>query len=207
MKRPIVSAAKRCESNGKRSLAGTFLFFRHLGSMNCTRAQGLDSRGLRNLVGFILERDFCGLLGAPISSQCVKGSLIWASAIVLLFFIPPANGASFPTCERRIAFLIVWIGIFRCSSLEAMACGLPVTMRLEHEQYDALCETGAPPVLEADTAHEVYLRLKELSDGAEWHVFADSSTADGSWRTMDLVNGPNLIRPIADDCTQATIRF
>ena len=64
------------------------------------------------------------------------------------------------------------LGYFGATALEAMACGLPVIMRLEREQYDALCETGAPPVLEAGTPHEVYLRLKELSTGAERHIFA-----------------------------------
>lgn len=64
------------------------------------------------------------------------------------------------------------LGYFGATGLEAMACGLPVIMRLERAQYDALCETGAPPVLDAATPAEVCGRLKELSDNADRHAVA-----------------------------------
>jgi glycosyltransferase involved in cell wall biosynthesis len=55
------------------------------------------------------------------------------------------------------------IGYFGATALEAMACGLPVIMRLEGAQYNALCETGAPPVFNASTSYEVYAALKHLA--------------------------------------------
>lgn len=55
------------------------------------------------------------------------------------------------------------VGYFGSSGLEGMACGLPVIMRLELEQYDALCETGAPPVLQAPDADAVCNHLERLA--------------------------------------------
>jgi hypothetical protein len=56
-----------------------------------------------------------------------------------------------------------------------MACGLPVIMRLERGQYDALCETGAPPVLDANTPGEVCDQLNRLASNSEWHAGARHS--------------------------------
>jgi glycosyltransferase involved in cell wall biosynthesis len=55
------------------------------------------------------------------------------------------------------------LGYYGATALEAMACGTPVIMRLEREQYDALCETGAPPVLDADTPEAVMRQLLALA--------------------------------------------
>jgi len=55
------------------------------------------------------------------------------------------------------------LGQYGATALEAMACGLPVIMRLETTQYEALCETGAPPVLQADEADAVAAHLSALS--------------------------------------------
>jgi glycosyltransferase involved in cell wall biosynthesis len=54
------------------------------------------------------------------------------------------------------------LGYFGSAGMEAMACGLPVIARYELEQYEALCETGAPPVLNAGTAEEVAEHLRRL---------------------------------------------
>jgi glycosyltransferase involved in cell wall biosynthesis len=64
------------------------------------------------------------------------------------------------------------LGYFGATALEAMACGLPVIMRLERGQYDALCETGAPPVLDAETPEEVRRQLERLISDREWHAAA-----------------------------------
>jgi glycosyltransferase involved in cell wall biosynthesis len=64
------------------------------------------------------------------------------------------------------------LGYFGATALEAMACGLPVVMRLERGQYDALCETGAPPVLDASTPGEVCAQLTRLGGDSEWHAAA-----------------------------------
>lgn len=56
------------------------------------------------------------------------------------------------------------LGYYGATALEAMACGLPVIMRLAYEQYDALCETGAPPVLRAESADDVTRHLLTLAN-------------------------------------------
>jgi glycosyltransferase involved in cell wall biosynthesis len=55
------------------------------------------------------------------------------------------------------------LGYFGATALEAMACGLPVIMRLERMQYDALCLTGAPPVLMAETPEQICAALVSLA--------------------------------------------
>lgn len=55
------------------------------------------------------------------------------------------------------------LGYFGASGLEAMACGLPVIMRLERSQYDALCYSGAPPVLDAQSVDDVAQHLRRLA--------------------------------------------
>ena len=54
------------------------------------------------------------------------------------------------------------LGYFGAASLEAMACGLPVIARIEREQYNALCETGAPPIMNAKTSQDIFNHLSCL---------------------------------------------
>jgi glycosyltransferase involved in cell wall biosynthesis len=54
------------------------------------------------------------------------------------------------------------LGYYGGSGLEAMACGTPVIMRLERDQYDALIESGAPPTLDAEDADGVERQLSRL---------------------------------------------
>ena len=54
------------------------------------------------------------------------------------------------------------LGYYGASALEAMACGKPVIMRIEQEQYDALVEVRAPPVLSAENGTDVERHLRGL---------------------------------------------
>ena len=55
------------------------------------------------------------------------------------------------------------IGYYGATALEAMSAGVPVIMRLARDQYDALCPTGAPPVLDAADEHDVCGHLESLA--------------------------------------------
>jgi glycosyltransferase involved in cell wall biosynthesis len=70
------------------------------------------------------------------------------------------------------------VGYYGATALEAMATGVPVVMRLERAQYDALCPTGAPPVLDAATAGETDWQLERLFESAER---ARCSAASRQW--------------------------
>ncbi len=61
------------------------------------------------------------------------------------------------------------LGYFGSAGLEALACGLPVIGRIETEQYDALCETGAPPIMNASAPEEVAAHLRLLASNPERH--------------------------------------
>ncbi|MGE0767631.1 MAG: glycosyltransferase, partial [Hyphomicrobiaceae bacterium] len=60
------------------------------------------------------------------------------------------------------------LGYFGASALEAMASGLPVIMRLERAQYDALSHAGAPQVLDAASADAVAHHLARLYGDASF---------------------------------------
>jgi len=71
------------------------------------------------------------------------------------------------------------LGYYGASGLEALASGLPVIMRLERAQYDALVPAGAPPVLDAQDAAEVAVQLSRLyADPARR---ADIARASRDW--------------------------
>ena len=78
------------------------------------------------------------------------------------------------------------LGYYGGSGLEAMACGKPVIMRLERDQYDALIQSGAPPTLDAEDADGVQWELsylyrdKQFAENVgrqtrEWFLGAQSS--------------------------------
>lgn len=56
------------------------------------------------------------------------------------------------------------LGYYGASALEGMACGVPVIMNLNHEQYDALIPEGCAPVCHAQTEEAVFLHLTKLHD-------------------------------------------
>ena len=59
------------------------------------------------------------------------------------------------------------IGYYGATALEAMATGVPVIMNLARDQYDALCPTGAPPVLDARSEEEAAAQLERLAVSAD----------------------------------------
>jgi glycosyltransferase involved in cell wall biosynthesis len=59
------------------------------------------------------------------------------------------------------------LGYYGATALEAAGCGLPIVMRIEHSQYDAICRTGAPPFLNADSSNDVADALESLISDQE----------------------------------------
>ena len=86
------------------------------------------------------------------------------------------------------------LGYYGGSGLEAMACGKPVIMRLERDQYDALINLGAPPTLDAEDADGVERELvacmetgnlqRALADGPVNGFLEHSRHCDGRMSTM-----------------------
>ncbi|MBK7674987.1 MAG: glycosyltransferase [Candidatus Accumulibacter sp.] len=66
------------------------------------------------------------------------------------------------------------LGYYGATALEAMACGTPVLMKLNKEQYDALLPEGCPPVELVNNEDEVYSSLVAL------HADRDRSKAVGA---------------------------
>ncbi len=62
------------------------------------------------------------------------------------------------------------LGYYGASALEGMACGLPVIMNLNHEQYDALLPEGCAPVCQAATEDDVLRHLLALHDNPNLRV-------------------------------------
>lgn len=54
------------------------------------------------------------------------------------------------------------LGYFGSAAMEGMACGLPVIGRINSAQYEALAETGTPPILNANSPNEVAIHLEKL---------------------------------------------
>jgi glycosyltransferase involved in cell wall biosynthesis len=110
------------------------------------------------------------------------------------------------------------LGYYGSTALEAMACGLPVIMRIEAEQYEGLCPAGAPPVLQAASPEEVFAHLLALGQsvslrlelgiqcrnwflashsGARWAgVYSDLLAATALGKCFDFSASP-LGRPLS----------
>ena len=111
------------------------------------------------------------------------------------------------------------LGYYGASGLEAMACGKPVIMRLERDQYDALIPSGAPPTLDAEDAGGVERELsrlyrdKQFAENVgrrtrEWFLEAQSSLR--WWKVYDTLlrammlgipmstEGSPLLAPLSD---------
>ena len=115
------------------------------------------------------------------------------------------------------------LGYYGGSGLEAMACGKPVIMRIERDQYDALVDVGAPPTLDAENADDVEGQLARLCSDRQfaaevgdqtrkWFIAAQSSrrwsnTYDVLLRAMMLgiplsTAGSPLLAPLSEMETQ-----
>jgi glycosyltransferase involved in cell wall biosynthesis len=70
------------------------------------------------------------------------------------------------------------LGYFGSAAMEAMACGLPVVGRIETGQYEALSETGVPPILCASDPGEVAAHLRTLYTDDEYRRRAAAEHRD-----------------------------
>jgi glycosyltransferase involved in cell wall biosynthesis len=77
------------------------------------------------------------------------------------------------------------IGYYGASALEAMACGRPVVMKLNREQYDALLPEGCAPVCNAATPEEVAVQLVRLAGEAGFAAAAGDRLRQWFLRTHD----------------------
>jgi glycosyltransferase involved in cell wall biosynthesis len=79
------------------------------------------------------------------------------------------------------------LGYYGGTALEAMACGIPVIMRLERAQYNALLDGDSPPTLDAETSEAVAGHLLRLAadrnevrrlgvDGRAWFLRSHSAS-------------------------------
>lgn len=71
------------------------------------------------------------------------------------------------------------LGYFGSAAMEGMACGLPVIGRVERAQYDALAETGVPPILHAGTPKVVAEHLLALYRNRDYR--GDLAAAHRRW--------------------------
>lgn len=79
------------------------------------------------------------------------------------------------------------LGYYGGSALEAMACGLPVIMRLERTQYEGLLNGDAPPTHDATTPDEVSRALERLCDNTKLRL--QSKVATRQWFLRNHAGG------------------
>ena len=84
------------------------------------------------------------------------------------------------------------LGYYGGSGLEAMACGTPVIMRLEREQYDAMIEAGAPPTLDAQDADGVAQNLQRLYTDKPFATGVGKQTRDWFMRAQSSARWANV---------------
>jgi glycosyltransferase involved in cell wall biosynthesis len=87
-----------------------------------------------------------------------------------ILFAPPAGKRTLVNKYLRSADCLLdqfILGYYGATAIEGAACGLPVIMRFEHAQYDALSENGAPPFMNAATSTEVANALEFLANDPE----------------------------------------
>jgi glycosyltransferase involved in cell wall biosynthesis len=106
------------------------------------------------------------ILGWGADEAAAREQLVALGILDRVLLLPIVGKARLARYLRAADVLIEQfvLGYYGASGLEAMASGLPVIMRLERAQYDALVPNGAPPVLDADDAASVAARLHALHD-------------------------------------------
>jgi glycosyltransferase involved in cell wall biosynthesis len=114
------------------------------------------------------------------------------------------------------------LGYFGMTALESLACGLPVIMKLNEQQFAAYSEAGVPPVMNAASSGEVAEALRALannpemkrslshlsrdwfmsySGGPEWReAYKDALFAAAKGYRFDYETSP-LTAPLGDDET------
>jgi glycosyltransferase involved in cell wall biosynthesis len=65
------------------------------------------------------------------------------------------------------------LGYFGMTALEAMACGVPVIMKLQDAQFDAFSDAGVPPILNSGSVESVAAALTALASDS---VFRETAS-------------------------------
>lgn len=60
------------------------------------------------------------------------------------------------------------LGYYGSAGLEALATGKPVIGRIEKKQYDSICNTGAPPILNSQTVDDIVHNLTRLVENQNY---------------------------------------
>ena len=92
-------------------------------------------------------------------------------------------------CSADVVVEQFVLGYYGGSALESLACGTPVIMRLEAEQYAGLLMGDIPPLLQASTAEDVTGRVHELATSAAKPRTWASARGNGSSAIMRRAPG------------------
>lgn len=138
------------------------------------------------------------ILGWGVDQKTAMARLAELGVLDRVLLLPVVGKARLARYLRAADALIEQfvLGYYGASGLEAMATGLPVIMRIERAQYDALVPSGAPPVLDAENADEVAAHLVHLHESETFRRevgkatrgwFMATHSASATWRDYAAV--------------------